>query len=211
MVYPLAKITLGPFYRMWLKRVEGIENIPMELPVIIAANHCSYYDDLLMHCIVIPKIDKKVHALVNSRFWRYPLVKTLLEWGECVPVDVRSAPKGNEEAIEKAVGYLRKGEVLLIFPEGRRSTDNRLGKAYNGVAKICLKAKVPVLPVGIVGSARVLPKGKAFPRFARCEVKIGRLRDFEEYYGKESEENFEIVTREVMRSIGELTHQRYVY
>ena len=56
MVYPIVKLTILPIYRLWLRKVEGIENAPKDKPFIIAANHASYYDALLLHSIIIPKI-----------------------------------------------------------------------------------------------------------------------------------------------------------
>lgn len=215
MVYPIGKLIIPPIYKLWLRKVEGIKNVPRDKPFIIAANHASYYDALLIHVILIPKINKKAHALVNSYYWKYFIARIFLDWGECIPVFVEKDEKSrakNRQAFEKALNYLKKGELVEIFPEGKRSPDGKLQKAYTGVAKLALKAKVPVLPCGIIDSNKVLPRGKAFPRFARCEVKIGKLMHFNEYHNKKiTNKVLEEITRKIMKEIATLTGKRYNY
>ena len=100
----------------------------------------------------------------------------------------------------------------MIFPEGKRSPDGKLQKAYNGSAKLALKAKVPVLPVGIIDSHEVLPKGKILPRLKRCEVKIGKLMYFYKYYNKKPNEKIYLqITRKIMKEIAKLIGQKYNY
>lgn len=213
MVYPIAKWTVTPIYKLWLRKTEGLENIPKNDPFIMAANHSSYYDAALLHSIIIPKINKRVHALVNSHYWENFVTKAFLDWGESIPVFVEKEKGSNEKnklAFKKALNYLKNKEIVLIFPEGTRSYDGKLKKAYNGIAKICLEAKVPILPVGIIGSCKVLPKGKILPRFKRCEVNIGKLMSFEKYYNKKINKNLlEEVTRSIMKQIAKLIGQQY--
>ena len=215
MVYPIVKLTLSPIYKLWLRKVEGIENVPKDKPFIIAANHSSYYDALLIHVILISKIDKKIHALVNSLYWKYPVIRWFLDLGECIPVYVKKekyAKEKNRQSFEKALSYLKNNKIIMVFPEGKRSIDGKLRKAYNGIAKLSLKSKVPVLPVGIIGANKVLPVGKTLPRFARCEVKIGKLLYFDKYYNKKiSNRILEEVTRSIMKDIAKLINQKYLY
>ena len=214
MVYPITKVVLPPIYRLWLRKVEGIENIPKDKPFIVAANHTSYYDALLLPCIIAPRLNKKLHALVNSYYWKIPITGFFLDLWESIPVSVekdKNSKEKNKKAIEKALSYLKNNELIMLFPEGTRS-DGKLKKAYTGVAKLALKSKALVLPCGIIGSNKVLPKGKIFPRFARCEVKIGKPIYFEEYYNKKiSNMLLEEVTRSIMKQIAKLINQKYNY
>lgn len=215
MVYSVVKRILPPIYKLWIRKVSGIENAPKEGSFILAANHASYYDALLLHTILIPKIDKKIHALVNSLYWRYFFTRAFVEHGECIPVYVERAKyskQKNKQAFEKALNYLKNGDIVEIFPEGKRSLNGKLQKAYSGVAKLCLKAKVPVLPVGIIGSNKVLPIGKILPRFTKCEVKIGKLMHFTKYYNKKFDDKIsEKITRKIMKQIAKLIGQKYNY
>lgn len=215
MVYPIGKFIIPPIYKLWLRKVHGLENLPKKGPFIIAANHSSYYDALLLHSIMIPKINMKIHALVDSRYWDNTITKTILNWGGCIPVFVKNEPeskKKNKKAIELAIKYLKNKELVQVFPEGTRSHDGKLKKAYTGITKLVLKTKAPVLPVGIIGSHKTLPKGKIFPRFTRCEVKIGKLMYFKKYYNKKVNEGIlEEVTRSIMKQIAKLIGQKYIY
>lgn len=214
MVYPIGKLIIPPIYKLWLRKVEGLENVPRDKPFIIAANHTSLYDGILLYCILLPKINKNIHALVNSTYWDTFMTRVIVEWGKDIPVfvgDERNLKK-NKKSFEKAVNYLKKGEVIEIFPEGTRSKDGKLRKAYTGVARLALTAKAPVLPVGIIGSNKVMPKGASFPRFARCDVKIGRLVHFDEYYNKKpSEKIYRQATTKIMKEIAKLINQEYNY
>lgn len=214
MVYPISKLILRPIYKMWLRKVNGLDNIPKNKPFIIAANHSSYFDIFIPPILIVPKLDKKLHAFVNSYYWNNPLTKYFLNMWEEIPVYVgkeKNSKEKNKLALEKALKYLKNNELIMIFPEGKRS-DGKLLKAYTGVAKLVLKAKVPVLPFGIIGSNKVLPKGKFFPRFVRCEAKIGKLMYFDKYYNKKPcDKMLEQVTRNIMKQIAKLISQKYNY
>jgi len=215
MVYPIAKVVLPPIYNLWLRKVEGIENIPKDRPFIIASNHASYYDALLPAVTIAPRINKKIHPLVNSYYWRPFITRFFLNLWEAIPVYVakeKNAKEKNRKAFEEALSCLKKEEMIMIFPEGARSKDGKLKKAYTGVARLALKSKAPVLPVGITDSYKVLPVGAAFPRFARCEVKIGKPISFEKYYNKKiSNRLLEKITRSIMKQIAKLINQKYNY
>ncbi|MCH8003532.1 MAG: 1-acyl-sn-glycerol-3-phosphate acyltransferase [Nanoarchaeota archaeon] len=215
MVYPIEKWIIPPIYKLWLRKVEGLENVPKHKPFIMAMNHASYYDALLLPSLIIPKIDKKIHALVNSYYWNKFLTRIFLNYHESIPVYVEKgdkSKKNNKKSFEKAFNYLKKNEIIMIFPEGKRSSDGKLRKAYTGVARLALNSKIPVLPIGIIGSNKVLPKGKFFPGFKRCEVKIGKPIYFNKYYNKKINERvLENITRIIMKNIAKLIYQRYNY
>ena len=214
MVYPIGKLAIRPICMLWVRKVEGLDNIPKGKPFIIASNHASYYDSLLVPCAIVPKIDKKLHALVNSYYWKPFITRFFLNLWEAIPVYVgkeENSKEKNKQATEKAINYLKNKELVMIFPEGRRN-DGKLIKAYTGVAKIALKSKVSVLPVGIIDSNKVLPRGKTLPRFKRCEVKIGKLMSFDKYYNKKPNEKIlQDITRQIMKQIAKLISQKYNY
>lgn len=215
MVYPISRIIIPSIYKLWLRKIEGIDNIPKGKPFIIAANHSSYFETLLLPAIVAPKVNKKVHALVNSYYWDNFFTRFFLDIWECIPVFVENEKsyKGkNMAAFEKAMNYLRNKELVMIFPEGRRSDDGKLQKAYTGIARLALLSKAPVLPIGVIDSHKVMPKGRLFPRFARCEVNIGKPMYFEKYYDRKINENMlQEVTRSIMKEIAKLIKQKYNY
>lgn len=214
MAYPIGKHLVPLIYRPWIRKIEGLENIPQGT-FIIVANHSSYFDIFLPPITTLKKIDRKIHALVNSYYWNNFLTGFFLNIWEAVPVYVgkeKSLKEKNKEAFSKALNYLKQNELVMIFPEGTRSKDGKLKKAYTGAARLALKSKKPVLPFGIIGASKVLPRGAAFPRFARCEVKIGKLMSFEKYYDKKiNDKILEKVTRKIMKEIAKLIGQEYNY
>ena len=213
MAYPISKYIVPYIYLMWLRKVDGLENIPEDLPFIVAVNHTSYYDALLLPCIIGPKINKQVHAWVNSFYWTNPMTRFFLNlWGG-IPMYVekeKGSKEKNKTTFKQSVKYLKKGGLIMIFPEGRRS-GGKLLKAYPGIARLALTARVPVLPCGIIGANEVMPKGAAFPRFKRCEVKIGNLMYFDKFYNKNDERTYEQVTRSIMNEIAKLINQKYTH
>ena len=208
MAYPISKLIIPPMCKLWTKEIKGLENIPTNKQFIIAANHASYYDTLLIPSIIIPKTNKKLHAWVNNTYWKNPITGFFLDiWGG-IPVYLRKErdSKGkNTSAFKSALKYLKDGDIMMIFPEGGRSYDGKLQKAYTGIGRLALKSKVQVVPIGIIGASEVLPKGKTFPRFARCKVNIGKPMVFKD---KANENN---ATRKIMKEIAKLTGQKYNY
>lgn len=215
MPYALMRIFIWPVYRLWISKINGLQNIPKNGPFIIAPNHASYFDIFLAPFIVLLKLNIRMHAWVNSSYWKNKVTKKFLDIWQCIPVFVskeKGSKKKNNESFEKALNYLNKGDVMMIFPEGRRSPDGKLQKAYNGTARLALRAKAPVVPIGIIGASKVLPRGKLLPRFARCEVNIGEPLHFKEFYNKKlNDKILDYVTRKIMKKIAKLTRQSYNY
>lgn len=214
MIYSISKLIIPPIYSMWIRKVEGLENIPKDRAFIVAGNHTSYFDVLLLPSIILPRSNIKMSALVNSYYWKPLFSRFFLTRWDCIPVYVekeKDSKQKNRQALEKAISYLKQNKIMMIFPEGRRS-DGKLMKGHNGIARLALSAKVPVVPAGIIDSNKVMPKGAAFPRFKRCEVKIGKPMHFERYYNKKlTKKMLDSVTRSVMKEIAKLSNQKYNY
>ncbi|MAG91452.1 hypothetical protein CMO83_02150 [Candidatus Woesearchaeota archaeon] len=215
MVYFFLKWAIGPFYRLWLRKVEGLENVPEDQNFILAMNHSSLYDSMLVPIIILPKVDKKISALVSSYYWRNMVTKAILNHYESIPLYIKkelNIKAKNKKSFDRALAALKKKRIIMVFPEGGRSIEGKIKKAYPGVAKLALKAKVPVLPCGIIGSYKVIPKGKILPRLARCDVKIGKLIHFNEYCDKKINNKIvDKVTRKIMKEIAKLIGQTYNY
>jgi len=104
MVYPIVKLTILPIYRLWTRKIEGAENIPKNKTFIIAANHSSYFDVFLIPSILLPKLNKRMHALVNSYYWNGFITRFFLNLWQCIPVYVGKEPNAKEKnklALEK--------------------------------------------------------------------------------------------------------------
>src|SRR6202034_3171000 len=125
------------------------------------------------------------------------------------PID-RTGGEPSDRALRSGLRVLAEGNVLGIYPEGTRSPDGRLYRGRTGVARLALKAGVPVLPVAMVDTDRVQPPGQVLPHITRVGVRIGAPLDFSRYAGLD-EDRFVLrsVTDELMYELMQLSGQEY--
>ena len=106
--------------------------------------------------------------------------------------------------------YLTQGKIIGIYPEGTRTLDGKLQRGKTGAARLALAAKVPIVPVGLIGTFEILPKGKNIPKLKRAIVNIGKPIYFDKYYGKENDKKtIRLVTTKVMKEIAKLCKKKY--
>ncbi|MBI2244974.1 MAG: 1-acyl-sn-glycerol-3-phosphate acyltransferase [Nocardioides sp.] len=208
----LKWIALGPWLRLVFRpRVYGAENVPLEGPAILASNHLSYADWLFMP-LTLPR---RVTFVAKAEYFTGKglkgwLQRTFFAGSGQVPID-RSGGGAAEGAIISAKRVLAEGELFGIYPEGTRSHDGRLYRGKVGVARLALEAKVPVVPVAVLGTDVVAPPGKKFGRFTRPVVRFGAPLDFSRYDGMESDRYIlRSITDEIMYEIMRLSGQEYV-
>ncbi len=200
-VPPLAKA-------VWRPTVEGLENLPRTGPVIVASNHLSFADSLVIP-IVAPR---KVVFLAKSDYFTGTGLKGRLSraWFEgigMVPVD-RGDTKAALASLDIAREVLGRGEAFGIYPEGTRSRDGRLYRGRTGVAHLALTSGAPVVPVGLAGTQALQPVGARLPRLAKVTVRFGRpLRFAERYDGVPLGRARREVTDAIMAAIQELSGQ----
>jgi 1-acyl-sn-glycerol-3-phosphate acyltransferase len=210
MFYWLLKhVLLGPILRLlWRPWVEGLENVPREGPVILAANHLSFMDSLFLP-LVLPR---RVVFLGKSDYFDNPWTRWFFTAVNVIPVR-REGGEASEAALRAGVEQLRQGLAVAIYPEGTRSPDGRLYRGKTGVARMALRARCPVVPVGIIGTYDVQPYHRKIPRVRGCRVglRFGRPLDFSRYEGKE-DDRFVLrsITDEIMYELMLLTGQEYV-
>ena len=156
---------VGFFSRvLWKIEFYGVENVPTEGGVIIAANHQTYIDPFWLS---LP-IKRPTRYLAWSAAFRWPLVGRCLTWFGAWPLALEGSDPG---AIRRSIQWLRDGGVVVIFPEGGRSTaTGSLERFKAGAVRLALEAQVPILPVTIKGGNRVWPRGWRFPRPGKVVV-----------------------------------------
>jgi len=209
MAYPIAKWIIPPVTKLWLKEVNGLENVPRGKPFIIAANHESYIDHFFILCTLVKVLNKKAHYLAKKEHFSNPLKAIWHKWAGAIPIDRQA---GGEEAVKWAIKALNQGKIIAMHPEGTRTLTGKLLKAKTGIAKLALAAKVPVLPVGIIGAFEILPKGKYIPKFKRARMNVGELMYFDEYYGRKvTKKLLRDVTDKIMKEIAKLSDQKYEF
>ncbi|MFG1924180.1 lysophospholipid acyltransferase family protein [Cryptosporangium sp. NPDC048952] len=173
-LYWVFKVLLTlPMTLYFRPRVEGIEHVPARGPVILASNHVSYLDWLILPLVVrwrrisfLAKHDYFIEPGLRGRWKRYFFTAT----GQ-VPV-VRGGASAGDAALNTAVGLLRDGRVVGIFPEGTRTRDGRLYRGRTGLARIAAASGAPVIPCATIGVFELAPPGAKFPRPGRVTVKF---------------------------------------
>ena len=213
MLYNLFKwVLIGPVLRLFFPtKVIGRENLPESGGVILVGNHVSVADSFFtpLH------LKRRVYYLAKSEYFTEKGVKgRLKKWffsgvGQ-VPID-RAGANAARAALDSGIRLLREGKVLGIYPEGTRSPDGRLYKGKTGAARMALEAGVPVVPVVMIGTAKINPIGSKMWRPGRITMVIGRPLDFSRYEGMAGDRFVErSMTDEMMYRIMELSGQEYV-
>jgi 1-acyl-sn-glycerol-3-phosphate acyltransferase len=199
MLFSIAKLIIYPLFRV-LFTIEhhGIENVSEEGAVIIAGNHPSYLDPVL---VGLP-IRRKIRFMAWDALFRIPLLGQVIRAMGAFPVDIR---KGRGEAAYlQARHVLESGEVLGIFPEGQRSDQAAMGDLRGGVARLAIETGAPIVPVTIGGAMRAWPKWKLLPRSAKIVVRYHepiRLSEEERAANRDNREFQRQVTERVAMSV----------
>ena len=207
MVYLITKRTILSIIRLWIKEVNGMKNIPEGGAFIIAANHESYMDHLIIASTFIRHLDRKVHFLSKKEHFNNVFKKAWHTYAGAIPLDRKS---GGKEALIWAVKALKKGKIIAIHPEGTRTLTGKMQRGKTGIARLALAAKVRVIPVGLIGTFEILPKGKYIPKLKMAVMNIGKPMDFDEYYNKTiTKKLLREVTNKIMKEIARLCNQKY--
>lgn len=155
---------------LWL-RTKGAENLAQDAGFLLAANHTSWWDPILLSA----SLGRPVHWMAKQELMRGAFGKWFFQGGGCIPVD---RDKRNPHAMDAAIQALRDGQIIGIFPEGTRYV-GELGPAKTGVARLALQAGVPIVPAGVL-TDRFWPRGRAVPKMnERVYVNFGAPMRFE--------------------------------
>ncbi|MDD5040593.1 MAG: lysophospholipid acyltransferase family protein [Patescibacteria group bacterium] len=222
MVYPIAKRTLFPFVRFFIRKTVGLENVPLKGPYIIACKHMGPMDGVFIAAVIIPRIDDKIFFVSNVAKWGWFWEKIVAErWAGSIPF-YRENPK---ICLDIAQDYLRKGKVVGIFPEGLlQEFSAAKHHAKTGVARLALWSRVPIVPVGLVHDISVRAD---LPRLLRrrqviknvllnphsMEIHIGKPFELNQFYGKKVDRELLYgATDYIMAQIDNLTsiHARHL-
>ena len=212
MVYWVLKyLIVGPIakavFRPW---IVGRRNIPATGAAILASNHLSVSDSVFLPIM----IDRPMSFLAKSDYFTGKGIKgwatrLFMKGTGQIPID-RTGGKASEASLNTGLQVLGRGDLLGIYPEGTRSPDGKLYRGRTGLARMALEAKVPVIPVVMVGTDEVMPIGRTIPRVGRVGMVIGEPLDFSRFAGMESDRYvLRSVTDEIMVALQRLGEQRY--
>lgn len=182
------------FHRL---HVEGEEQVPWTGPAILAANHVSFIDPI----IVGVSVRRPVHFMAKEELFRFRPFGRFLRALQAFPVNRRRL---DLQAMNQAISLLEQGQIVVIFPEGTRGDGMHLGAAKPGIGLIAARSGAPVIPVFHRGTERVLPRGAWFPRPHRITVKFGPPLRFGETLAGEEQEQFVAFSQMIMKRIAAL-------
>lgn len=174
MIFSVLQHALPPVLRAAIRpTVEGLHHVPRSGAVIIASNHLSFADSVVLP-VVVPR---KLVFLAKSDYFTGTGLKgaATRAWFEglgMLPVD-RDDTRAAIASLDTAMEVLHRGEAFGIYPEGTRSRDGRLYRGRTGVAHLALTAGCPVVPVGLRGTDELQPVGSNVPRPADVTVRFG--------------------------------------
>lgn len=163
------------FVKVYVRpHVEGLQHVPEKGACIIAANHCSHADTAVIFASLPKALRQRfVAAAAQDYFFQGgPLQFISRVLFNAIPV--ARDRRGGQDPLRHAARALREGYVLLMFPEGTRSLDGTVGPFRAGIGKLVADFPgIPVIPVFIQGTAKVMPKGTLIPRPVKVRVRFG--------------------------------------
>ncbi len=198
--YRTTNLTLGTFLRiMFRPRYLGRDKIPVDGPLIIAANHLSHIDP----AFIMTATKRPVSYMSKKEHFEGAIRRLVFKQVGVIPVD---REEGGKEALKGAIEILEEGGAIGIFPEGTRSRDGKMGKGKTGVARLAALTGAAVVPVAIRQTDGVWPVSKRAPRpWRKFYYKFGDPIYFD--YKEKNHENFRKFTDSVMSRIVELSNE----
>jgi len=159
-----SSVAIKLFFRL---KVKGAENVPRDGGVLIASNHQSFLDPI----IVTASNRRPVSFMARDTLFRIPLFGRFIMKLRAFPVRRGGADR---KAVREAVDRLKAGEVLLVFPEGTRTRDGRLGRLRSGTSMLAYRGRAPIVPAVIKGAFEAWPRTRKLFRFRPISITYGR-------------------------------------
>ena len=210
--FALIKAVLGPIMRLMFRpRVEGAEHIPGDGAVILAGNHLTFIDSIVLPIVC----DRQVFFIGKDEYVTGKGLKgRLMAWFftgvGMIPVD-RDGGRGGVAALMTGRRVLEQGNMFGIYPEGTRSPDGRLYRGRTGIARLTLMTGAPVVPFAMIGTDKLQPGGAGLPRPGRVPVRFGEAMEFSRYEGMDRDRYvLRAITDSVMTEVMRLSGQEYV-
>jgi len=208
--YTLLRLFAGLIFKVfWRPVVEGSEHVPATGPVIIASNHLSFIDSIVIP-LAVPH--RRVTFLAKAEYFSgggplgWPRRAFFKNFG-AVPVH-RGSQSDARDAMDATLQALHRGWACCVYPEGTRSRDGRLYRGRTGIGYLAFAADASVVPAGLVGTDRMQPVGTRIPRPAKVRIAFAppvRPRDYADVPNPGLARRR--LTDDVMDAVAELTGQ----
>ncbi len=193
------QLLLQPLFVVWFRyRATGFENLPPRGGALLLINHQSFLDPLLVGI----GLNRPVSYLARDSLFRIPVLGALLRSTYVMAINRKAA---GTESLRLSINRMKEGFLVGIFPEGTRTPNGELGKLKPGFVAIVRRSQSPVIPVGICGAHRAMPKGARFVYPRKVRVHYGKPLDPEkikELTKRGREEEFvEYVTDQIRQAM----------
>jgi len=208
-----CKIFLAPIVKkLFIKEIRGQENIPKG-NFILVSNHQSYLDIIINAYLCVPR---RFHFIGQIDGWRgimKVLIRTLYFISGVIPLD-RKSDESREDVIKEAIKVLKQGDILIIYPEGRRSETGQIQEGKFGAAKLFLKTGVPIIAAGIKSTFELMPPHGKLRIKRIVEINIGKPLFFREEFNsaenlnensEEYQQIFHKITDKIIIELKQLT------
>jgi 1-acyl-sn-glycerol-3-phosphate acyltransferase len=147
-------------------RIEGVGNVPRKGGVILACNHQSFFDPILVGM----GLPREIHFMARKSLFRNPAFRALIVALNAFPIQRDSR---DVKGVKETIARLQAGHALLIFPEGTRTRDGNVAPVKAGISMIAKRAAVPIVPVLIEGAYKVWPRNRFLPEPGHVNVSFG--------------------------------------
>mgnify|MGYP001823849933 FL=1 len=187
-------------------KVSGLDDLPQDGPLIMAANHASNVDPPMLGGWLSPALGRRPTFLAKEALFKGPLGVLIRSLG-AEPVKSGGSDIG---AYRTAKGILDKGGVVAILPEGTRSFDGVIGDPKPGVSMLATRTGTPIVPVGLSGTDELMAREQTFPKIgASVTMRVGRPFTLSIPKGADRREALEAADAELMRRIASLVEPRH--
>lgn len=194
---PLALALMRLYFRLDSR---GREHVPRQGPLLLVSNHASVLDPPLVAAMT----PRPLYFLAKEELFRLPLFGRLIRALHARPVRRDGT---DTRALKSALRLLEEQRAVLIFPEGTRGRDGRLGAGKPGAGMLAILSGAPVVPVYIAGTERALPPGGIFPLPRKVRVTFGPPLTFKRADDDGRKERYREAAQEMMRAIAQLRSQ----
>lgn len=210
-IYTMTRSSIrGIIHGICRAEVTGLENVPKEGGFIVASNHLSFFDSLIIQALT----PRDVAFFAKAEYFTTPgvkgkLMKSFFESVGSIPVQ-RGEQAASVAALDSLVEIIEGGSGIGIYPEGTRSRDGRLYRGRTGVGWLALTTGVPVVPVGLIGTEKLQPAGTKGFRPAKFHIHYGEPLYFDQLGRKHPLPQRRLATDRIVDAIAELSGQERV-
>jgi 1-acyl-sn-glycerol-3-phosphate acyltransferase len=171
-------------------RCRFVEPLPPDGGLVVLSTHQSHLDPLLLGLAC----DRRLSSLARSSLYRFKPFGTIITALDAVPINREAS---TVQAMKTVIDRLKNGAAVIIFPEGARTWDGHVGELKAGFGLIAKKARVPIVPVAIVGAYECWPRTRSLPRPGRIRLEFGRVIPAAEVESLTDRELLDRCTREI--------------